>query len=207
MGIFHYRYGRTFLATLVFLTPCMVSAQEQGAVANPRVILDTSMGPVTLELYPDKAPASVENFMHYVDTGFLNGLLFHRVIPNFMIQGGGFEPGMKSRTNERAPVQNEADNGLLNARGTVAMGPHREPHSASSQFFINLLDNKQLDHTSKSSGRTWGYAVFGRVVAGMDVVDAIAKVATGSVSLFQDVPTDDVLINTATRVGDVAPAE
>ena len=207
MGIFHYRCGRTFLATLVFLTPCMVSAQEQGAVSNPRVMLDTSMGPVTLELYPDKAPASVENFLHYVDTGFFNGLLFHRVIPNFMIQGGGFEPGMKPRTNERAPVQNEADNGLSNARGTVAMARTGEPHSASSQFFINLLDNKQLDHSSKSSGRTWGYAVFGRVVAGMDVVDAIAKVATGSVSLFQDVPADDVLINTATRVGDAAPAE
>ncbi len=207
MGRFHYRYGRTFLATLVFLTPCMVAAEEHGAASTPRVILDTSMGSVTLELYPDQAPASVENFMHYVDAGFFSGLLFHRVIPNFMIQGGGFEPGMKPRTSDRAAVQNEADNGLSNERGTVAMARTGKPHSASSQFFINLVDNKQLDHTSKSSGRTWGYAVFGRVVAGMDVVEAIAKVATGNVSIFQNVPADEVLINTATRVEAAAPAE
>lgn len=205
MGTYYCRYGRTFLTLLLLLTPCMTPAAEHDGMAAPRVVLDTSMGPITLELYPDKAPQTVENFLHYVDTEFLNGLLFHRVIPKFMIQGGGFEPGMKPKQHDRPPVRNEADNGLQNERGTVAMARTSDPHSASSQFFINLVDNDFLNHSGKHNGQAWGYAVFGRVVEGMETVDAIAGMATGKVGHFADVPLTDVTINTARRMDASAP--
>ena len=159
------------------------------------VKLHTNFGTITLELYADKAPATVENFLAYVKDGFYNGTIFHRVISNFMIQGGGMEPGMNEKSTN-APIKNEADNGLSNERGTVAMARTMEPHSASAQFFINVKDNKFLDHSSPTPDG-WGYAVFARVVDGMDVVDRIKEVATGNAGYHQDVPVEDVIIETA----------
>lgn len=159
------------------------------------VKLHTNFGTITLELYADKAPVTVENFINYVKDGFYNGTIFHRVISNFMIQGGGMEPGMNEKTTN-APIKNEADNGLSNERGTIAMARTMEPHSASAQFFINVKDNKFLDHRSPTPDG-WGYAVFGRVVDGMDVVDRIKDVATGNAGYHQDVPVEDVIIETA----------
>jgi len=159
------------------------------------VKLHTNFGTITLELYADKAPVTVENFLNYVKDGFYNGTIFHRVISNFMIQGGGMEPGMKEKPTN-APIKNEADNGLSNERGTIAMARTMEPHSASAQFFINVKDNKFLDHRSPTPDG-WGYAVFGRVVDGMDVVDKIKDVTTGNAGYHQDVPVEDVIIESA----------
>ncbi|MFH0915207.1 MAG: peptidylprolyl isomerase [bacterium] len=161
--------------------------------ANPRVLLSTSVGDITLELDPAKSPATSENFLAYAAAGHYDETVFHRVIPGFMIQGGGFTADMKQKSTD-PPVANEADNGLKNDRGTVAMARTAEPHSASSQFFINLKDNDFLNHTSKT-GPGWGYAVFGKVVEGMDVVDAIAQVATGTSGPHCDVPQDPVVMN------------
>jgi len=160
--------------------------------ANPHVRMSTSMGDLEIELYADKAPASVKNFLGYVDTGFYNGTVFHRVIPNFMIQGGGFEPGMKQKETG-APIQNEADNGVKNTLGTLAMARTMDPHSATAQFFINVADNDFLNHRAKN-GRGWGYAVFGKVTQGMDVVMKIAGVRTGTAMGHDDVPVKDVMI-------------
>lgn len=160
--------------------------------ANPNVRMTTSLGDVEMELYADKAPATVKNFLGYVDAGFYNGTVFHRVIPGFMIQGGGFEPGMKQKET-RAPVQNEADNGLKNTLGTLAMARTMDPHSASAQFFINVADNDFLNHRGKNA-RGWGYAVFGKVTQGMDVVNKIVGVATGTNQGHENVPVKDVLI-------------
>lgn len=160
--------------------------------ANPNVRMTTSLGEVEMELYADKAPASVKNFLGYVDSGFYNGTIFHRVIPNFMNQGGGFEPGMKQKETG-TPIQNEADNGLKNTLGTLAMARTGDPHSATAQFFINTADNGFLNHTAKT-GRGWGYAVFGKVTKGMDVVMKIAGVKTGNTMSFDDVPVKDVVI-------------
>ena len=160
------------------------------------VTLETSHGNIVIELDADKAPATVENFLNYVNDGFFDGTLFHRVIPNFMIQGGGFLPGMvQKQTGE--PVKNEADNGLSNERGTIAMARTNDPHSATAQFFINHKDNAFLDHSSPTA-QGWGYCVFGKVTDGMDVVDAIAGVATGNNQGHGDVPVEDVIINKAT---------
>jgi peptidyl-prolyl cis-trans isomerase B (cyclophilin B) len=159
------------------------------------VKLHTNFGTITLELFADKAPVTVENFIAYVKDGFYNGTIFHRVISNFMIQGGGMEPGMKEKATN-APIKNEADNGVSNERGTIAMARTMEPHSASAQFFINVKDNKFLDHRSPTPDG-WGYAVFGRVVDGMDVVDKIKDVATGNAGFHQDVPLEDVIIESA----------
>jgi len=159
------------------------------------VKLHTNFGTITLELDAEKAPVTVENFLNYVRSGFYNGTIFHRVISNFMIQGGGMEPGMKEKATN-APIKNEADNGLSNERGTIAMARTMEPHSASAQFFINVKDNKFLDHRSPTPDG-WGYAVFGRVVDGMDVVDKIKDVATGNAGYHQDVPVEDVIIESA----------
>ncbi len=156
------------------------------------VTMQTNHGTVQIELYKEEAPSTTQNFLDYVNSGFYDGLIFHRVIPGFMIQGGGFEVGMKQKANNE-PIQNEADNGLKNERGTLAMARTGDPHSATSQFFINLKDNDFLDHTGKNP-KGWGYAVFGKVVSGMDVVDEIAKVSTGSHGPHQDVPTADVVI-------------
>jgi peptidyl-prolyl cis-trans isomerase B (cyclophilin B) len=162
------------------------------------VILHTNHGDITLELDAENAPASTANFLQYVREGHYNNTLFHRVIPGFMVQGGGMEPGMKQK-GTRKPVANEATNGVKNKNYTVAMARTSEPHSATAQFFINVADNDFLDHTSPSANG-WGYCVFGKVVAGKDVVDKIKAVPTATVGFHQNVPKDDVLILTAEEV-------
>ncbi len=152
----------------------------------------TNKGDIDIELDFAKAPVTAQNFQQYAEDGFYNGTIFHRVIPGFVVQGGGMEPGMKEKRT-RAPIENEADNGLKNDRGTLSMARTMDPHSASSQFFINLVDNASLNHRGKSS-HGWGYAVFGKVVSGMDVVDSMAKIRTGRLGGHSDVPTEDVLI-------------
>lgn len=162
--------------------------------------LHTNYGVITLKLDAEKAPQSAANFEKYVKEGFYNGTVFHRVINNFMIQGGGFEPGMKQKTTG-SPINNEANNGLSNKRGTIAMARTMDPHSATAQFFINVKDNTFLDHTAPTP-QGWGYAVFGEVVDGMDVVDEIRVVATTSKAGHQDVPAEDVIIEKAEVVAD-----
>nr|WP_298116570.1 peptidylprolyl isomerase [uncultured Pseudomonas sp.] len=157
--------------------------------------LHTNHGVITLNLFEDKAPETVANFKQYVKDGHYDNTVFHRVISNFMIQGGGFEPGMKQKAT-RAPIKNEANNGVANKIGTVAMARTMEPHSASAQFFINVADNSFLDHSAPTV-QGWGYAVFGEVVEGMDVVNAIKALPTTMKSGHQDVPVDDVIIERA----------
>ena len=158
---------------------------------NPVVLLETTSGDILVELYPDKAPETVANFLKYVDNGFYNNTIFHRVIPGFMIQGGGLTARMQQKDTE-APIKNEADN------GTIAMARTMDPHSATAQFFINLVDNDFLNFQAPS-GNGWGYCVFGKVTEGMDVVDKIAKVKTTTVGMYQDVPSDLVVITGASR--------
>ncbi len=162
--------------------------------------LHTNMGEITLELDEEKAPITCENFKRYVREGFYDGTIFHRVINGFMIQGGGFEPGMVQKPTHE-PIQNEANNGLSNLTGTIAMARTPDPHSASAQFFINVKDNTFLDFKSETMDG-WGYAVFGRVVEGMDVVDEIKQVATTFRGGHQDVPAEDVIIEKAEIVGE-----
>jgi len=162
------------------------------------VILHTSRGDITIDLDTENAPKTVENFLQYVRDGFYDNTIFHRVIDGFMIQGGGMEPGMRQKKT-REPVANEAGNGLKNSKYTVAMARTSDPHSATAQFFINVKDNDFLDHKGPSP-QGWGYCVFGKVVAGTEVVDAIAKVPTGSTGFHQDVPKDDVVITRAEEV-------
>ena len=164
---------------------------------KPVVLLETTSGDILVELYPDKAPETVANFLKYVDNGFYNNTIFHRVIPGFMIQGGGLTARMQQKDTE-APIKNEADNGLKNDRGTIAMARTMDPHSATAQFFINLVDNDFLNFQAPS-GNGWGYCVFGKVTEGMDVVDKIAKVKTTTVGMYQDVPSDLVVITGASR--------
>ena len=165
-------------------------------MSNPKVDLHISnYGVVTLELDQDKAPKSVANFLNYVKAGHYNNTVFHRVIPGFMIQGGGFEPGMKQKPCD-APIENEANNGLKNVNYSVAMARTGDPHSATAQFFINVADNGFLNHTAPSA-QGWGYAVFGKVVAGADVVDQIKAVKTGRKGFHDDVPNTDVVIEKA----------
>ena len=166
-------------------------------MANPLVLLETDKGEILIELDQEKAPKTVENFLKYVDDGFYDGLIFHRVIENFMIQGGGMD-GMMREQETGEPVENEADNGLANERGTLAMARTNDPHSATAQFFVNVKDNTFLNHSSKTP-EGWGYCVFGRVTEGMDVVDKIRKVQTGSKGFHQDVPKDPVYISKASR--------
>ena len=163
-----------------------------------QVELQTSKGNIKIELDDDKAPESVRNFVEHVKRGHYDGTVFHRVIKGFMIQGGGFEPGMKQKATGK-PIRNEANNGLKNARYTLAMARTSDPHSATAQFFINAADNAFLDHKSESS-QGWGYAVFGRVIEGEDVVDAIEQVQTGRKAGHDDVPLEDVKILRATVV-------
>ncbi|RMA81104.1 peptidylprolyl isomerase [Umboniibacter marinipuniceus] len=160
------------------------------------VILHTNYGDITLELNAEKAPKTVANFLSYVESGFFDGTIFHRVIDNFMIQGGGFNADMSQKTTE-APIENEADNGLTNDVGTIAMARTMDPHSATAQFFINVADNAFLNHKSKDT-HGWGYAVFGKVTDGLDVIEKIKKVATGSTGGHQDVPKETVVIERAT---------
>ncbi|MCK4704857.1 MAG: peptidyl-prolyl cis-trans isomerase [Gammaproteobacteria bacterium] len=161
------------------------------------VILETSKGNITIELNEEKAPETVANFMKYVGEEFFNGTIFHRVIPNFMVQGGGFTADMAQK-EVHAAIKNEADNGLANARGSIAMARTNDPHSATAQFFINLKDNGFLDHTAPT-GQGWGYCVFGMVTDGMDVVDAMAGVATANHGGHGDVPTEAITIDKATE--------
>ena len=157
--------------------------------------LHTNLGVIALELDADKAPKTVRNFLDHVAAGHYDNTVFHRVIDGFMIQGGGFEPGMRQKPIG-APIENEASTGLKNARGTIAMARTSDPHSATAQFFINVSDNEFLDFKS-ATGQGWGYCVFGRVVEGMDVVDAIKGVRTGNKGFHQDVPVEDVVITRA----------
>ena len=165
------------------------------AAENPHVLLNTSMGEIEIELEAEKAPVSVKNFLEYVESGYYDGTVFHRVIPGFMIQGGGFNEGL-SQKKTRAPIKNEADNGLHNVCGTLAMARTQNVDSATSQFFINHRDNDLLDHGS----RDFGYAVFAKVVRGMDVVDQIAQVPTGNRSMMQNVPLTPVKIVSAKKL-------
>ena len=159
------------------------------------IVMTTSFGDLTLELFPEQAPISVENFLAYVDAGFYDSTVFHRVIPKFMIQGGGFTPDMQQK-KPRTPIQNEAKNGLRNTRYSIAMARTSDIHSATSQFFINLADNAFLDHGS----RDYGYAVFGKVIKGMEIVDRIAGVKTGRHGAHSDVPLEPVVLLSAKRL-------
>ena len=172
------------------------TAPAAGQPANPRVLIETSKGNITVEVFPAQAPQSAGNFLNYVKNGFYDGLVFHRVIPNFMIQTGGMTADMAEKP-KNAPIQNEADNGLRNLRGTLAMARTGDPHSASSQFFINVADNAFLNHRGKSF-EGWGYAVFGQVVDGMEVVDAIVAVPRGNRGPHSDVPVEPVVVQRAT---------
>jgi len=182
---------RRSLTALTILLTLSLFALPAGAVSKkPTVLMETSLGNVTIELFQKDAPISVKNFLSYVKDGFYNGTVFHRVIPGFMVQGGGFTSGMKEKTT-KAPIRNEAANGLKNDRGTLAMARTANPDSASAQFFINVVDNQGLNRPLPDGH---GYAVFGKVVKGMDVVDKIAAVKTGTKGPFQDVPLKPVVI-------------
>lgn len=162
-----------------------------------QVTLHTNYGDIAVELYNDKAPATVENFLRYVDAGFFDNTIFHRVIDGFMVQGGGFEPGMVQKETFD-PIKNEANNGLSNTRGTLAMARTNDPHSATAQFFINVKDNEFLDFQSESM-QGWGYCVFAEVTDGMDVVDKIKNVKTGTSGFHQDVPVEDVVLERVSK--------
>lgn len=182
------------LALLALTGPPMAGASAAGD-DKPVVVLDTSMGPITLELDREKAPITVDNFLKYVDDGYFDGLIFHRVIPGFMVQGGGFTPDMREKGQTRAPIKNESNNGLSNARGTISMARTGDPNSATAQFFINLVDNAAgLDPRGGP-----GYAVFGKVTSGMEAVDKMARVQTGRRGPHADVPVEPITIKSAKR--------
>ena len=178
--------------------PAKAKSEDKQAPASDKtaskVLIKTSLGDMTVELYPDKSPKSVENFIGYVNSGFYDGTIFHRVIDNFMIQGGGFTRDLRQKPT-RAAITNEAKNGLSNLRGTLAMARTGDPNSATAQFFINVVDNPRLDYTSDANGATWGYCVFGKVTSGADIIDKIKAVPTGAQGPFKsDVPTTPVVI-------------
>ena len=186
---------------LSIVTVTLLSITHLANAANPKVKLETSKGDIVIELYPDKAPKSVANFLQYVNDGAYDGTIFHRVIKDFMNQGGGFTVDYK-KLDTRDPITNEADNGLKNLKFTVAMARTNAPHSATNQFFINTADNAFLDHTNKSM-RGWGYAVFGKVVEGENIVGAISRVPTGPGGPFsKDAPRTPIIIKKATEVKD-----
>lgn len=164
----------------------------------PVVELDTNMGAIVIELNEEKAPKTVENFLNYVKSGHYDGTIFHRIIDGFMIQGGGMDAEMNEKATN-APVENEADNGLKNDKGTIAMARTQDPHSATSQFFINVKDNDFLNHSGKNI-QGWGYTVFGKVTSGMDVIDKMRGVPTGRFGMHADVPNEPVVINSATII-------
>jgi cyclophilin family peptidyl-prolyl cis-trans isomerase len=186
-------YCAALFVVLGFLTAGPAGAQKK----NPVVVMDTSLGKIKIELFEDKAPISAKNFLQYVEDKFYDGTTFHRVIPTFMIQGGGFEPGLRQKKTRDA-IKNESTNGLSNKRGTLAMARTMVPDSATSQFFINVADNNALDKAQAGDGV--GYAVFGRVVDGMDVVDAIKKVETANRGGHGNVPVQDVVIRSVRKV-------
>jgi peptidyl-prolyl cis-trans isomerase B (cyclophilin B) len=181
-----------------FVIPAQAAPTQPTKGKHSMVKLHTNKGTITLELDAEKAPVTVKNFLEYVNSGFYNGTIFHRVINGFMVQGGGFEPGMKQKAT-RAPIQNEAANGLKNDAYTIAMARTSDPQSATAQFFINVKDNDFLNYTSATT-QGYGYCVFGKVVEGKEVVDAIKKVQTGNRGFNQDVPVEDVVITKAEEV-------
>lgn len=180
------------LAAVLLVFPATISRAAESTKSTADIIMETSMGTITIDLFDDKAPITCKNIRTYVNEGFFNGLIFHRVIPGFVIQGGGFEPGMKKKQTH-PPIINEADNGEKNLRGTLSMARTQDIFSGTSQFFINLVDNKSLDHRGKTPSG-YGYAVFGKVTQGMDVVDKIAATPTGQKGRFRDVPVQDVVM-------------
>lgn len=192
MKIFFRYLAPLLLAVLSF------STHAEGGNVLPQVKLETNYGVIVIELNAEKAPNTVANFLSYVNDGFYDGTIFHRVIKDFMVQGGGFTEEFVQKT-PKAPIKNEANNGLSNVRGSLAMARTGDPHSATAQFFINTVDNNFLDFRGES-GAAWGYAVFGQVIEGMDVVDAIRAVSTGSQNGHSDVPNEIVMINTASVV-------
>lgn len=180
----------------LFALAGVVLAAAPARSANPVVVVDTSLGSFKVELFQDKAPATVKNFLQYVDDKFYDNTVFHRVIPDFMIQGGGFEPGLKQKTT-RDPIKNESENGVSNDKGTIAMARTNDPDSATAQFFINTKDNKFLDR-AQARDRV-GYCVFGKVIEGLDVVEKIKAVETGDRGFHQNVPVKDVVIKSIRR--------
>ena len=183
------------IIVLSALITLVTAGASVAAVGNPKVEMETSKGKFVIELFPEKAPETVKNFLNYVEAKYYDGTIFHRVIPNFMIQGGGFTSDMK-RKSAGAPIKNEADNGLKNDRGTIAMARTGDPHSATAQFFISSVNNDFLNHKSKTQ-QGWGYVVFGKVITGMDVVDAISASKTVTRGGYRDVPAKTIQINSA----------
>jgi cyclophilin family peptidyl-prolyl cis-trans isomerase len=180
--------------------PAKAASDAPAASSSHKAVLHTNMGDVTIEVYPDKAPKTVDNFEQYVKDGFYNGTVFHRVIPTFMIQGGGWTKELQ-RKRTRAPIHNEANNGLSNVKYSVAMARTGDPHSAAAEFFINVVDNKRLDYTADTNSLTWGYCVFGKVIAGQDVVEKMKAVPTGAQGpLNSDVPQTPIVIEKAEMV-------
>jgi peptidyl-prolyl cis-trans isomerase B (cyclophilin B) len=186
---------RLLIYFVLFLSSTIAFAANKTMSNTEKVKLTTNLGTIVIQLNPEKAPVSSANFVSYVKDGFYDGTIFHRIIPGFMAQGGGFDSGFNQKTT-KAPIKNEADNGLKNTRGSIAMARTNDPNSATAQFFINYKDNSFLDHTSPTPSG-WGYAVFGEVVEGMDVVDAMAKQPTGNRGMHQDVPKTDIVIEKA----------
>jgi peptidyl-prolyl cis-trans isomerase B (cyclophilin B) len=187
-----FRKSGLLILFFILMTGCNSMSESN----NPKVTMETNKGTIVLELYPDKAPKTVANFISYVKDGFFDGTIFHRVIPNFMIQGGGFTEDMQQKET-KAPIENEANNGLTNDLGTIAMARTGNPHSATAQFFINTKDNGFLNFSAPTQ-QGWGYCVFGKVVEGLDIVQEIEKVATANKAGHQDVPVDAVVITKAT---------
>jgi peptidyl-prolyl cis-trans isomerase B (cyclophilin B) len=180
---------------LFSFTTLLIAKENKMSVETTKVKMTTSLGEIIIEVDNKNAPVSAANFLNYVKEGFYDGTIFHRVIPGFMAQGGGFDAEFKEKKSN-APINNEADNGLKNDRGTLAMARTGDPHSASSQFFINYKDNGFLNYRSKTA-QGWGYAVFAKVIKGMDIVDAMEKVATGSKNGHQDVPQENIILTNA----------
>lgn len=200
---------KSLFATLILILPLSLPAQTakpEPVAALPQVLLHTSQGDITLDLYPDKAPKSVANFLQYVRDGFYDGTLLHRAIPGYLVQGGLYTRDLQPKRT-RPAVASEADNGLSNLRGTLAVARGADPNSGTAQFFFNLVDNRRLDYAGNQSGLTWGYTVFGKVAKGMDVVDKIAALPTRALGPFAgDVPNPLVLIESASVVGEQTPA-
>ncbi len=186
------------LSLVLFTTVKGDKSMNDQTTDNPIVVIKTSMGDITVQLDAKNAPVTTANFLAYTDDGYYSGTIFHRVIPNFMIQGGGITADMQNKPGDRAPIKNEANNGLKNDRGTIAMARTSDPNSATSQFFINLKDNDFLNFSSETM-QGWGYAVFGKVIDGIDVVDKIAAVATGNKGGHQDVPLETIEIRSVSR--------
>jgi cyclophilin family peptidyl-prolyl cis-trans isomerase len=187
--ITHMKLIAIFLCATIFIGMTTISLAQSKADTT-KVVISTNLGDITVLLYERESPISVKNFLAYADTGFYGGLIFHRVIPNFMVQGGGFSKNMMKRQTVFPPIKNESDNRVKNERGTLAMARTQDPHSATSQFFINVVDNASLD----ISAQGWGYAVFGKVIEGMELVDKIAATKTQTVGAFRDVPVEPIII-------------